>query len=366
MKTVIKNAKIFDGEKLLEPRDIFVNDDVICESLEGDSKIIDGEGCTLLPGLIDSHIHLNGHENLSEAAKFGVTTMLDMGTGSDELINNLRDKKGLTEIKSSHQPIVPQAAEPLLKAMESSMAEHMRKKFVSSVPDVKAQIDTQIKKGADYIKVILGEKPLMKKEMTPELLREIVKYSHERGKMVHVHTTSVHTYELAINAGVDVLHHLPQGELLPKDLLETMKAKDLTAVPTLLMDKGMAEAAKRLMPERGADYSFVKKNFETLHEVGVRIIAGTDANYTNKMNFVPHGESMHTELELMVEAGMTPIEALVSATSLPAKFFSLAKRGIIAPGYRADLLLVKGNPTENISEIKSIQKVWIAGEEINS
>ncbi len=200
--------------------------------------------------------------------------------------------------------------------------------------------------------------------MSPEILCEVVKYSHKCGKMVHVHTTSIRTYELVVNAGVDALHHLPQGELLPKPLVEKMKEKNLTAVPTLLMDKGMAEAAKRLMPERGADYSFVKQNFETLREVGVRIIAGTDANYTNKMNFVPHGKSMHTELELMVDGGFTPIEALVSATSLPAKIFNLENRGVIALGYRADLLLVKGNPTQNISNIRNIQKVWVAGEEV--
>ncbi len=361
MKTVIKNANVFDGEKIIGIHDVFLEDGIIRDEVK-DSEVIDGTGCTLLPGLIDSHIHLNSIENLYEATKYGVTTMLDMATGSDELINSLRNQKGLTDIRSCHQTIVPEMGEFMLKAMDEETAEHMKKNYVSSVADVKTQVDRQIQKGADYIKVILAEPPLAKKAMSPEILREIVRYSHECGKMVHVHTTSVHTYELSIDAGVDTLHHLPQGELLPKPLIEKMKSKDLTAVPTLFMDKGMSEAAKRMMPERGADYSFVKKNFETLREVGVRIIAGTDSNYTNKMNFVPHGKSMHTELDLMVDGGMTPIEALVSATSLPAKTFNLEDRGVIASGYRGDLILVKGNPTENISDIRNIQKVWIAGE----
>lgn len=364
MKTVIKNAKVFDGKTLHEPRDIIFSDGIICDSASENAKVIDGSGCTLLPGLIDSHIHLNSIDNLNDAVKSGVTTMLDMGTGSDELINSLRDKKGLTDIKSCHQPIVSEAGDLLLKAMESSMAEHMRKNYVYDIQSVKVQVDRQIAKEADYIKVILGEPPLMKVEMSPEILREIVNYSHQCGKLVHVHTTSAHTYELAINAGVDALHHLPQGELISESTIDKMKAKDLTAVPTLLMDKGMAEAAKRLMPERGADYSFVRENFRRLHETGVRIIAGTDANYTNKMNFVPHGKSMHEELELMVEAGFTPVEALVSTLSLSAKTFRLEQRGIIAPGYRADLMLVAGNPAENISDIRNIKFIWSDGEEV--
>lgn len=367
MKTLIKNARVFDGESLLDVQDVFFSGGLICgkfDNSDSEVKVIDGTGCTLLPGLIDSHIHLNSIDNLSDAIKGGVTTMLDMATGSDELINSLMNQKGLTDIESCHQPIVSEAAELLLKAMETSMAEHMRTNYILKMSDIRTQIDRQLEKGADYIKVILGEPPLMKTEMPLDFLREIVSYSHERGKMVHVHTTSVHTYEFAIDAGVDVLHHLPQGELLPKPLVEKMRAKNLTAVPTLLMDKGMAEAAKRLMPEPGADYSFVKHNFETLHEAGVRIIAGTDANYTNRMNFLPHGTSMHTELELMVDGGFTPVEALVSATSLSAKTFNLGNRGTIASGCRADLLLVRGNPAENISDIRNIQKVWIAGEEV--
>lgn len=369
MKSVVRNARVFDGEKLCEVRDVLFENGVICDEFTGtesEIKTFDGTGCLLLPGLIDSHIHLNSIDNLTDAVNGGVTTMLDMATGSDELIDNLRHKEGLTDIESCHQPIVSEAGELLLQAMETSMAEHMRENYVSKISDVKTQVDVQIDKGADYIKVILGEAPLMKVEMTPEILHEIVNYSHERGKMVHVHTTSVHTYELAVNAGVDVLHHLPQGEIIPQAVINIMKSKDLTAVPTLLMDKGMCEVAKHSMPERGADYSLVKQNFETLHNAGVRIIAGTDANYTNKMNFLPHGKSMHTELELMTDAGFTTLEALVSATSLPAKTFGLGKRGVISCGYRADLLLIEGNPLDNISDIKNIRKIWVAGVEVKS
>ncbi len=164
MKTVIKNARVFDGEKIFEAQDVLFSDGRICDKLDrsdAEAKIIDGAGCTLLPGLIDSHIHLNSIDNLSDAIKYGVTTMLDMGTGSDELINDLRNQRGLTDIKSCHQPVVSEAGELLLKAMKTSMAEHMRQNYVSNISDVKTHVDMQIKKGEDYIKVILGEPPLI-------------------------------------------------------------------------------------------------------------------------------------------------------------------------------------------------------------
>jgi imidazolonepropionase-like amidohydrolase len=100
----------------------------------------------------------------------------------------------------------------------------------------------------------------------------------------------------------------------------------------------------------------------TLHEAGVCVLAGTDANNApGRACPVVHGASMHAELPLLVSAGLTPVEALVAATSSPAERFGLTDRGTIAVGRRADLLMVHGDPTADITDTRAIDAIWREG-----
>jgi imidazolonepropionase-like amidohydrolase len=99
-----------------------------------------------------------------------------------------------------------------------------------------------------------------------------------------------------------------------------------------------------------------------LHDAGVPILAGTDANATPAAPASPaFGESLHDELGLLVDAGLTPGEALAAATSVPADRFGLGDRGRIAEGLRADLVLLDADPLEDVSATRRIQGVWCAG-----
>jgi imidazolonepropionase-like amidohydrolase len=99
-----------------------------------------------------------------------------------------------------------------------------------------------------------------------------------------------------------------------------------------------------------------------LHKAGVDILAGCDVSEPiPSLGGLAHGASLHQELQLLVAAGLTPIEALQAATSTPARRFALTDRGRIVPGARADLLLVDGDPTTNISDTLSIRAVWRQG-----
>src|SRR5262249_6952392 len=104
-------------------------------------------------------------------------------------------------------------------------------------------------------------------------------------------------------------------------------------------------------------YAYAQAAVKQLHDAGVPILAGTDAGNPG----TAHGAALHRELELLVNAGLSPTEALASATSVPATTFGLRDRGRIATGLRADLLLVAGDPTTDITATRDIVGVWKQG-----
>jgi len=115
-------------------------------------------------------------------------------------------------------------------------------------------------------------------------------------------------------------------------------------------------------PGSGLDYRHARDAVAALHRAGVPIVMGTDANQAPGVPAnVPYGESAHRELELLVDAGLSPTEALRAATAAAADRFGLADRGRITPGLRADLLVVEGHPTSDITATRSIRAVRLAG-----
>lgn len=109
------------------------------------------------------------------------------------------------------------------------------------------------------------------------------------------------------------------------------------------------------------------QNVLDLHRAGVDILVGTDVSVPMPhLGGLAHGVSVHHELQLLVEAGLTPIEALRAATSATARRFSLWDRGTIEVGKRADLILVAGDPTQHISDTLSLVHVWKEGNEFKT
>jgi imidazolonepropionase-like amidohydrolase len=132
-------------------------------------------------------------------------------------------------------------------------------------------------------------------------------------------------------------------------------------VPTL----AMMEAIVNNLAPPDADYAYSRASVAALHQAGVPILAGTDANDSpGTPSRVPHGDSLHHELELLVDAGLSPRDALRAATSRPARSFGLPDRGAIEPGLRADLVLIEGDPLRDIRATRSIRRIWCGGYEV--
>ncbi|HEX2927746.1 MAG TPA: amidohydrolase family protein [Ruminiclostridium sp.] len=152
---------------------------------------------------------------------------------------------------------------------------------------------------------------------------------------------------------------------LPQPIINTMAAKGCVSVPTMGMMKGIVESVKKLNPQVPFNYEFVRESVAAMHKSGIKILAGTDSNNDPTAPCaIQHGFGLQNELSFMVDAGLTPVEALQSATSKPAEYFGLKDRGVIAVGRRADLLLVEGDPTTDIRAIRNINGVWIGGKAV--
>ena len=185
----------------------------------------------------------------------------------------------------------------------------------------------------------------------------LVTAAHAHGKRTVVHAAAPGPFAMAVHSGTDIITHIPLGQPPPADLIARIAARRQISVPTLTMMEGIATSVGK--PEA---YVGASRGVGELHRAGVPILAGTDANTQPGVPFqVQHGTSLHHELELLVDAGLTPLDTLRAATSTAARCFHLWDRGTIMGGLRADLLLIDGDPLRDIRATRNIQRIWCAG-----
>ncbi|THG32475.1 amidohydrolase [Glaciibacter flavus] len=356
----IENARVFDGERLSEPRSVHVVDGLITEEPGADSETVDAAGAVLLPGLIDAHVHISDPEQARTLAHWGVTTALDMGAKDPGVIEATRGVAGGSDVRSAGFPAGPPHGTHIARlGFPESVG-------ISGPDEAEAWVAARVAEGSDYIKVLLEpEIPQQPKPLQPETAAAIVRAAHAAGKKVIAHTTTGRTAEIAVASGVDAFTHTPLGDVLGVEFAREVASRGVIAIPTLSMMNAMATDWPFPVRPPGVSFENCLQSLRNLRAAGVTIVAGTDAN-TNPATPAspPPGESLHTEFELMGQAGVTPVESLRAATSTAADFFGLADRGRIQPGLRADLVLVDGDPTVDISATRAIRGVWIAGERV--
>jgi imidazolonepropionase-like amidohydrolase len=178
----------------------------------------------------------------------------------------------------------------------------------------------------------------------------------------------------AVRSGADVVTHTALTSDLGSEFAALLAERPVISIPTLMMMQGVARTIRKkfiirmlapFVPAVRLDYSYAKSTVAAFHRAGAVILAGTDANDDLTAPYqIAHGESLHEELERLVDAGLTPVEALRGATSLAADAFGLGDRGAVTAGRRADLLLVDGDPTRTISDTRNIRGVWVGGSRV--
>ncbi|MBO2463942.1 amidohydrolase family protein [Actinomadura violacea] len=344
-KIALTNVRVFDGRGLTDPRTVVIDNGRIGFSPLG-AKTIDAKGATLLPGLIDAHVHLEDVGTLEQLTGYGVTTALDMACWPPSLVNSLRHRTGLTDIRSAGIP----AAAP--GSVESRLPGFPQSELVTGPDQAQRFVTARVAEGSDYIKLIVDIPGL-----DQATLDALAAAAHAYGKLVMAHATSSAAVDEALLAGADMIHHVPLDTALTTATAARYLSGKRVSVPTLTMMEGFAALG---IP--GLSYAAARDSVGILHQAGVRILAGTDSNHKQGIPVQPaFGTSLHHELELLVQAGLGTVEALRAATILPAQSFGLPDRGVISTGYRADLVLVDGDPTADIRATRNIQRIWAGG-----
>ncbi|MFZ0165716.1 MAG: amidohydrolase family protein [Trebonia sp.] len=345
-KIALTNVRVFDGERLLEPTTVVIDGDRIGDDQAG-ARTWDGGGGVLLPGLIDCHIHLTDDATLSALACYGVTTGLDMGTWPPELVASLRGRPGVTDVRSSGTGATHPAS---MHAKRMGRAQGL----VADPGESRAYVAQRVAESVDYIKIIVD--PPGFDELT---VRALVEAAHAHGLRTIAHAATRDAVLLAQAGGVDVLTHAPIDRPLEDSDVQRARACGQVVVPTLTMMEAIVE---RLAGNAPVSYDVARATVGQWYQAGVTILAGTDANQAaSAPASPPYGTSLHHELQLLVGAGLSAVDALRSATILAARYFGLADRGVIAPGKRADLVLIDGDPLRDISAVSKIAAVWCAG-----
>lgn len=384
----VSGVRMFDGERVLPVANVIIRDGRI-EAVGADVaipdgiEVVDGAGRTLLPGLIDAHTHSWGDAQ-RDALRFGVSTELDM----------FGDWNRIPALRAQRESLDATGQADLWTAGATVTTEGGHgTQFGIPVPtlaadgDAAAFVTARVAEGSDYLKLIVEDFSTHSDTqrlptITPAQVTAAIAAAQAHERLALVHAASQSDAMHAVASGADGLVHVFHDVAASQEFVAAAKGTGSFVVPTLSViagfagsDNGTALASDaRLSPWSGVDQrgpletafpgpprpqalDNAQRSVAALHAAGVDILAGTDAGNPG----TAHGISMHGELALLVRAGLSPMEALAAATSVPARRFGLDDRGRIAAGMRADLLLVDGDPTTDIQATRGIAGIWKNG-----
>ncbi|OWZ82711.1 amidohydrolase [Natranaerobius trueperi] len=353
-------------------------------SIPKEAKVKDMSGKTVIPGIIDSHVHLTfkpcadpfstllnesdsrtvlkSSEHASKTLRSGVTTVRDLG-GKNYVDLDLRDAINVNEAIG---PTMLAAGKPIVMTGGHGwpIAEE-----VDSPDEARKAARNQLKKGVDIVKIMAtggvmtegvepGSPQLSTDEMAPA-----IEEAHKAGKTTASHAQGTTGIKNAINAGIDSIEH---GIYLDEEAITMMKDNGIYFVPTLSAPYWISKKGKEAnIPEHAVKKSDAslkahRESFKMALEAGVKIAMGTDAG--TPFNY--HGYNFY-ELVLMVENGMSPLEAIKAGTQRSAELLNISDQvGTITPGKDADLIVLDDNPLDDIYNLEKIYQVFKKGDPV--
>ncbi len=372
------------------------------------ARVIDATGKTLMPGIIVSHGHVgvvlegknrpdaysreNIEHQLLQYQRYGITAVLALGLNRD-LGYQIRDEQhagkfpGASLFTAGRGIGVPDGAPPLPVAPDQVYRPQTVEEAVAEVKETAGHHADMLKIWVDDI---FGKLPKLKREIYQAVIEE----AHRSKLRVAAHVFYLEDAKALANSGLDALAHSVRDTHVDDALVQLMKKKGMVYIATLNVDESSfifadepallddpflqgaigapqleflksPEFKKKLdadpnLPKNRAAHANALFNLKAMHDGGVKIALGTDSGGSPTRI---QGWGEHRELELMVRAGLTPMEALVAATRGSAEFLGAKDRGTLEKGKRADFIVLAANPLEDIKNSRKIESVWLAGQE---
>jgi imidazolonepropionase-like amidohydrolase len=337
-------------------------------------------GKHVIPGLINAHGHANSlDKDLETYAKYGVTTVFSLGNdGNAPAAIAARDAQGTASLSRARiftsGPVLNPATAEAARADVARVA-------AMKVDNVKIRVDDNLGTTA---------------KMAPEIYRAVIDESHKRGLRVAVHLFYLSDAKSVLDAGADLIAHSVRDLDVDSDLINKMKARGVCLSPTLMREvstyvyestpaffsdplfvkysdaqwisqrKDPAFQAKTAKDPAGQRYKaaleVASRNMKKLSDAGVPIAMGTDTGPAGR--FMGYFELM--ELELMAKAGMTPKQVLLASTRDAARCHKAeADLGTLEPKRWADFVVLNADPLANVSNVRQIADVYIAGNRVS-
>ncbi len=369
--------------------------------IPADARTIPAAGMTLIPGLFDLHTHLSAATGGNLSADWGkhlkaylycgVTSVVDFGTYA-ETFEPMRRLIRTGAIIAPRLSLAARLTTPGGHGAEGGRGDFFSQE-VTTPEEARAAVRRVLPYQPDVIKVFTdgwryGTGTDMT-SMSEETLAAICEEAHKNGIEVLTHTVTLEKAKIAARAGVDCIAHGVGNSDVDEELIQLMKKHGTTYVSTLavyeqrsrytpspLLDSVLepavksalqsasapAEPSERTVAAQTKRWKYLLNNVRLLKKAGINFADGTDSGITG----THHGWATLREMELLVQGGLTPLEAITAATGGSAKAIKVdAERGTIAAGKLADLVLIEGAPHNNINDIEKIKRVFLGGRELS-
>jgi imidazolonepropionase-like amidohydrolase len=363
--------------------------------LEG-RTVVDAPGATLMPGMVDAHVHLaydgasdprayrladaglsypalalRAAAHAAETLHWGFTAVRDLHAPGGVAID-VRDAIRAGWVAGPHVVACGRGLSVTGGHMDKGgWGDHVRLTDHVAACDgpeaFRAGVREQVKRGADCIKINLCggstrdlAHPYLQ-EMTDAEVAAAIDEAHRWERPVAAHTSGGPSVAMAVEAGLDSVEH---GHWIDERTADLMAARGTTYVPTLLVNERNFEIDRALLGGSAASWAWVERaradkwaSLERVRRAGAPIAVGTDAGF-----MLPHGSMSARELELLVQGGLSPLAALEAATSVGARLLGI-EGGVVRVGAPADLLLVDGDPTDDVRVLQDRSRLrpYLAG-----
>ena len=348
------------------------------------AAVADLTGKYVVPGIINAHGHVgeNREPQLRQYALYGVTTTTSMAIDPDDIAAFKNEQKRGSLRGARILTVKYRFTSPPLAGSDYKTPEEAR-----------AKVDQIVAQGADFIKVWVDPQDGRVPRLTPEFCAAVFEQARKHGMITMAHIVEYEDAKRMVDLGVNILVHNVRDREIDDALIATLKRRNVSVISTLAREEAMfvfgdspawigdpfflkglrgeqssGLAAKREQQTKLTNtaelrraFAIDKRNLKKLSDAGVRIALGTDSGGDPNRYFI-QGFAEHRQMELMVEAGLTPMQVIQAFSKGAAETLRIDKNfGTLAPGKAADLLVVGKNPLENIANMRGIEAVYLGG-----